>query len=449
MLNQDKSLLDKICPISKMETDEKGRQVEVRSPLLEKPMIKRQFQMLDDTIKSAQKRIDFTTANDKEIQRAIEIVERFIRRKRRVCYGGQAINALLSKERQFYDEKYSIPDYDFFSPNFEEDTAELIKELEKGGFDDVNKKLSVHDGTSKILMNFIPVADCTDLHPSFFKIVQKRAKSVNGILYCDPDFLRMMMYLELSRPRGEVERWKKVFERLTLLNDEYHPTGCTEPIVIAPLPKEERGAILEFCIKRKRVLMGPECIILMEEGSGKTSMEKLVDFGGPVIFLSSQAKLDGEDIADILKSLRGRGVEVHEEISPFSNIPNFTMVKMGGRPIALIFQEEACHSYSLLKLGNGVEVRTATHDLMLNIYYSIYLFGKKEKAFFQTPIYCLIGKLHGIEQRARNKPSSYVPAFGLRCSGHQQGIATLLKKRAMRTEKEKKKPTQKTRRLRR
>jgi len=133
--------------------------VELKSPLLEKPLILKQFERLDNAIEKAKKRIDYTTANDADLQKAIEIVERFLRRKRRVCYGGQAINALLSKERQFYDERYSIPDYDFFTPNFEEDTEELMEELSKEGFDDVNKKLSVHDSTSKILINFIPVAD--------------------------------------------------------------------------------------------------------------------------------------------------------------------------------------------------------------------------------------------------------------------------------------------------
>lgn len=423
--------------------------VEVRSPILEKGYVRKQLNLLDATVENARKRIDYTTANDSEVQKAIEVVERFIRKKRRVCYGGQAINALLSKERQFYDERYSIPDYDFYSPNFEEDTKELIEELKKAGFVDVNKKLSVHEGTSKVLINFIPVADCTDLHPSLFKIAQKRAKSINGILYSDPDLLRMLMYVELSRPRGEVDRWKKVFERLTLLNDEYPRARCTEPIVVASnVQKEERESILDFCIKRKRVLCDPMCIHLMEEGGGRSTMDKLVAFGGPIVFLSPQAKLDGGDIADILKGLhKGRGhVDVQEEITLSSDLLNFITVKLSGRPIALIFQEEACHSYSLLHLTNGQDVRTATHDLMLQIYYSIYIYGKKEKVFFQTPMHCLIGKLHSIEEKARNKPSTYVPAFGLRCSGHQQGIATLLKERAARTEKEKK--GNKTRRLR-
>ena len=35
------------------------------------------------------------------------------------------------------------------------------------------------------------------------------------------------MYLELSRPNGDVSRWEKVMKRLTLLN-KYYPMDITE-----------------------------------------------------------------------------------------------------------------------------------------------------------------------------------------------------------------------------
>lgn len=422
----------------------------ILSPILDKPVIQKQMTRLKDAITDAKKRIDYTVANDADIQKAIEIVERFLRKKRRVCYGGQAINALLSKERKFYDEKYSIPDYDFFTPTYKEDSEELIEELKKEGFEDVNMKFSVHDGTSKILMNFIPVADCTHITPSYFKILQSRAKVVNGIYFADPEFLRMMMYLELSRPRGQVERWAKVYERLVLLNSEYPPSKCSDPLRVSTnVSNDERSSILDLAIKRKRVLIGPECITLMEEGSGRKPLDALVAMGGPVLLLSPQAKIDGEDIADMLRIVHGGHgkVTVEEVISLYSDLFNFTIVKHMKRPIALILQEDACHSYSMLEVARGITLRTASHDLMLQIYYNFYLFAKKEKPFFQTPLKCLIEKLHAIEEKARNSPTPYVPAFSIRCSGHQQGIATLLKERAKRTELERKKGGRRTRRL--
>ena len=423
---------------------------DIKSPILEKPIIQKQLSRLDHAIKEASKRIDYTVANDPEIQRAIQVVERFLRKKKRVCYGGQAINALLSKERKFYDEKYSIPDYDFFTPSYKEDSNELVEELKKEGFEDVNIKFSVHEGTSKILMNFIPVADCTDMHPAFFKIVQSRAKVVNGVYFADPDFLRMMMYLELSRPRGQVDRWKKVYERLTLLNTEYKPARCNDPLRLPTnISIDERGAMIDLAIKRKRVLLSPECILLMKEATGRKPLEALLAMGGPVILLSPQAKVDGEDIGDMLRILHnGRGkVTVEEVISLHSDLFSFTMVKHMKRPIALLFQEDACHSYNMLEVARGISLRTGSVDLLLQIYYCISIFGKKEKDYFLTPVPCLIEQLHEIEAKARNSPSEYVPAFSIRCSGHQQGIATLLKERAKRTELERKKGGRRTRRL--
>jgi hypothetical protein len=434
---------------------------DILSPILSKPNIQRQMGFLEDAVKQAKKRVDFAIANDAEIRRGIEVVERFLRKKRRVCYGGQAINSLLSKERKFYDEKYSIPDYDFFTPSYKEDADELIAELKKEGFDEVHMKYSMHEGTIKILMNFVPVADCTDMHPSLFKIIQSRAKVVDGICFTDPEFLRMMMYLELSHPRGEVDRWKKVYERLVLLNTEYPPTTCTDPIRVATnVSKEERSTMLELVAKRKRVLVGPECIPLMAEFTGRgladrgaesrVSFDRLVSMDGPVIFMSPQASVDGDDIGDMIRGLQsGHGkVTVTSEKALYSSLFNFTVVKHMKRPIALIFQEDSCHSYSTLHLSNGVAMRTGSFDTILELYYSIHIFGKKELPFFAMPVACLINKLHSIEARARMRPSEYVPAFAVRCSGHQEGIATLLKKRVKRTELERaEKAAGKSRRL--
>ena len=50
-----------------------------------------------------------------EVKEIITIVEDFLRKKKLVCYGGTAINALLPSDDQFYDPAVELPDYDFFS----------------------------------------------------------------------------------------------------------------------------------------------------------------------------------------------------------------------------------------------------------------------------------------------------------------------------------------------
>ena len=76
-----------------------------------------------------------------------------------------------------------------------------------------------------MFVNFIPVADITYLAPPIFKKISKHAIRVAGIKYSPPNFLRMLMYLELSRPNGNVDRWEKVLKRLTLLNKHYPLRG--------------------------------------------------------------------------------------------------------------------------------------------------------------------------------------------------------------------------------
>ena len=60
-----------------------------------------------------------------DVQKIIEIVERFLKKKKRICYGGTAINNILPEEKQFYDKSIELPDYDFFSPTPLKDAKEL------------------------------------------------------------------------------------------------------------------------------------------------------------------------------------------------------------------------------------------------------------------------------------------------------------------------------------
>lgn len=416
--------------------EEDGR--DILTPFLTKPHVQKQFEYLENTVKEAQKRVDYLIAHDPDILKAIEVVERFLRKHRRICYGGQAINALLVPERQFYDTNYNIPDYDFFTPNPASDVDTLMHDLEKEGFTEVKKKLGVHEGTMKIYVNFVPVADISSMNPAFFRILQKRAKVVNGIYYCDSEFLKMMMYLELSRPRGEVSRWKKVYERLLLLNEAYPTGSCHQDIRTKPTNMRDRKTILNYCIKHKSVIVSPEIIGLYEKQQSRIDFNSLLHFGGPVILFSDKARIDAEDMKSILTQEEG-GIRVSESITPADQIFNFVTIKRNGEPVALIFQEDACHSYNLLRLNTGEEVRIATPDLYLQLYYGLSIFGKKETEFFETSLDCLIKKMNTVLKQVRNRPTEFTPAFGLRCSGKQKGIATLLREKVRRTEIERSK----------
>ena len=160
--------------------------------------------------------------NTPEIKKIINIVEVFLKRRKLICYGGTAINNLLPQNEQFYDYTLEIPDYDFFSMDPVKDAKDLADLYLKNNYLEVEAKAGVHYGTFKVFVNFIPVADITYLHPQIYNNIRNDCKVKEGIYYAPVNFLRMSMYLELSRPAGDTSRWEKILRRLILLN-KYFP----------------------------------------------------------------------------------------------------------------------------------------------------------------------------------------------------------------------------------
>ena len=163
--------------------------------------------------------------NSPEIGKIINIVEQFLRYKKRICYGGTAINNLLPVNDQFYNKEIELPDYDFYSPEPLKDAKELADIYYEQGYTEIEAKSGMHAGTFKVFVNYIPVADITYLPEKLYKRIMQDSKSVNGIYYCAINYLRMSMYLELSRPAGDISRWEKVLKRLSLFNKHYPLRG--------------------------------------------------------------------------------------------------------------------------------------------------------------------------------------------------------------------------------
>ena len=53
--------------------------------------------------------------NSSEVKQIIQIVEEFLRKKKLVCYGGTAINNILTVYDQLYDKSIEKPAYDYYS----------------------------------------------------------------------------------------------------------------------------------------------------------------------------------------------------------------------------------------------------------------------------------------------------------------------------------------------
>ena len=81
--------------------------------------------ILRQAVDESEKEVQAKIANSDDIKKMVNILEKFLKKKRSVCYGGTAINNILPKHAQFYNRDVEIPDYDFFSPNALKDAKEL------------------------------------------------------------------------------------------------------------------------------------------------------------------------------------------------------------------------------------------------------------------------------------------------------------------------------------
>lgn len=408
---------------------------DIRYLLKQERLDKRVFDRLENAVDIAQERIDYALASDKELRYALEIVEAFLRRKKRVCYGGTAMNVQLPEGKKFYSEK-DLPDYDFFTPKLESDVQELVEDLQKAGFEDVFHRVGMHEGTKKILVNYIPVADISEMEYDIYDIVFKRSVVIKGIRYTDPDILRMMMYLEISHPKGEVSRWTKVYERLLLMNEAFPFERCEEEIVEKQIPQVLRTAMHDFVIEKKRTLASGDLYTLYNESIETKKLLKWESHqGGVIMFYSPSPREDSLAIRELI-GFKGVTIDYLKEKGDL--VPARLVMKYYKKPIALIIQETACHSYYDVKSTDGREIRIASMDSLITLYLCLAIFTKDQDLYLGFDLMCAVAKYIQVSKRIRRAPKvKQFEPFALECQGYQKGYPTLLREKVARIAKEK------------
>jgi hypothetical protein len=172
-------------------------------------------------VKAAQTKIAKRELASEKMQNIIKIAEDFIKNNDVICYGGTAINNILPKDAQFYDRTVDMADYDFFTTDGLKCAKDLADIFLKNGYTDIEAKSAQHKETYKVFVNFISVADISTLPKGIYDSLKKNAIVIDNIYYVPPNFLRMAIYVELSRPAGYTDRWEKLVPRLQLLNEHY------------------------------------------------------------------------------------------------------------------------------------------------------------------------------------------------------------------------------------
>jgi len=362
-------------------------------------------------------------AQSEDVKKIIEIVEDFLLKKRLICYGGTAINNILPKYAQFYNKDIEIPDYDFFSPNALIDAKELADIYYSAGYSDVEAKSGVHPGTYKVFVNFIPVADITFLEKSLFDAIGRESISVAGIRYAPPNYLRMSMYLELSRPAGDVSRWEKVLKRLTLLN-KYYPLAkidCEAVDFQRELESNQENsekiyfAVRDTFIEQGVIFFGGYASSLYSKympENQKKLIRKIPDFD----VLSEEPERCASIVLERLEEIGIKKVKqiIHPAVGEI--IPERIEIRVDKDTIAFIYQPIACHNYNTIEM-NEKEINVATIDTMLSFYLA-FIYAD-EYSYFKERILCMAKFLFEVEEKNRLEQKGLLKRFSIKCYGEQ------------------------------
>jgi len=413
------------------------------SDLLDTDAFKVQLDRIKQASEMAQQKLDYYSAHDDQVLLSVSVVERFLKKKHRICYGGQAINAYLPTKYKFYDPESSIPDYDFFTPSHEADIEEITTALIKAGFEEISVREGMHEGTLKIYVNFIPVADLTAIDPKLYRLLSKRASRIEEITYLDANSLRMLMYLELSRPRGEVGRWQKVFERLMLFNEFVSVKDCTPDSVLLQnkLTLEQVQLTIDYIIKEKRLFAGADLLSFYETSMLKKSRSTqwIVSHKKPILFLSSNARDDAKHLLAEFQAIHDKDIKIKfYSYKGLDYLPGVFVLHESNQPLVIIIQQAACHSYYTLPVKKKQSLRIATLDTLITLYFSL---GFINTSFFNMDsMECLANHFVQLSIKGRKMNDQFVfPFISISCSGHQTTLPSLIRAKVKRVTEKKKK----------
>ena len=242
-------------------------------------------------------------------------------------------------------------------------------------------------------------------------------------MYLPPNMLRMSMYLELSRPAGDISRWEKVLKRLTLLNNNYplQTKDCDYHFFTRKMEVHEKSDIIfrvtrDCFIDNNVVFFGGWASHVFSSYMNKASVNMIKNHPDFDV-LSTNAK----ETADlVVQTLRSHGLEnvtvtSHENLDEI--IPKHYEIKIKKDTIAFVYQTIACYSYNVINIGDK-KAKIATIDTMLSLYLA-FIYAKRNY-YDEKRILCMANFLFKIQQKNRLAQKGPLKRFTVQCYGQQQ-----------------------------
>jgi len=273
----------------------------------------------------------------------------------------------------------------------------------------------------------------------------------------------MAMYLELSRPDGDISRWEKVLKRLTLLNKHYPLKGKNCKV-------EDIQRLFQYGSKNTMVSVGggemgqlrvpddyieeEEILENIEERIFKITKDTLIGQGcvffgafSNRLYLKNLNYLKNKQIPkvpdfDVLSEEPETAARILKERLEYNNIKNIKITKnpgvgeiiaphyevsVGPESIVFIYEPLACHSFNEINIKNQ-KIRIATLDTMLSFYLA---FIFVDRPYYNTNrILCMSQFLFKIQQKNRLRQKGLLRRFSPDCYGVQSTLEKMREEKA-------------------
>jgi hypothetical protein len=400
----------------------------------------KELSLLHNAVDIAEAKTGEKIKQSNDITSIIKILETFLRKKKVICYGGTAINNILPVSDQFYDKDAEIPDYDFYSPMALKHSKELADIYASNGYEDVEVRSGIHKETYKVFVNFIPIADITQYDHNIFKILSKHAIRKEGISYSPPDFLRLQMYNELSRPDGDVSRWEKVYKRLLLLNKHYpfkENPKCSQINFMRDftgnpeLNETLYSLVKDTMINEGVVFIGGYASSLysryMPEAE-KKQMQHVPDFD----VLAENPKTVAFRLKSKLEEAGFKNIKINKkpEVKNEIIMEHYEVV-VDNDTLCFIYAPYGCYSYNVIKIKKNT-IKVATIDTML-LFLLAFLYSNRPY-YDHERIICMAQYLINVQAKNRLEQKGLLKRFNINCYGKEKTMVEIRSDKAAKHE---------------
>lgn len=369
----------------------------------------------------------------------LNIVEKFIVDNKLICYGGTAINNILPKKEQFYNYKIDIPDYDFFSYNAIKHTKELCNIL---SFDKnvyyVEGKNSFFEGTYKVFVNYVAVADITQVSENFYNYLLKNNIKRSNILYTPLNFLRMSLHQELARPIGDISRWEKVYIRLNILN-KYYPIITKNKNInfidknLDKNYKEIHNSLKDYFISKKNIF----CNFFIMLHTFKKYLNNYKDISKKIKNTDDFFIIYTDNLNTSVNEINNLNLDIKiiKKKSEYKFVGDYVTILHNNNILGYLFQTDSCLSYNKIKYEKKY-ILVGNIDTILHLYFILllieeYPINKNSILYVINVLYSIIVNYDNIitKYKTYKKIPNKLKRFNLPCYGVQDDKEELLKKR--------------------